>query len=82
LFTEDGQALIHISDTGIGILDEDQAHVFEGFYKADKSRNRTSAGSGLGLAIVKKIIDMHNGTIQMESKLNQGTIMKVNLKII
>ncbi|MFL0195839.1 sensor histidine kinase [Clostridium sp. WILCCON 0269] len=68
-----------LSDTGIGISKEDIIHVFERFYKADKSRNRTKEGSGLGLSIVKKIIDMHKGTIEVSSKLGKGTTFMVSL---
>jgi signal transduction histidine kinase len=68
-----------ISDTGEGISEEDQEHIFERFYKADKSRTRSKGGSGLGLSIVKKIVDMHKGTIQVESKLSTGTIFIVSL---
>jgi signal transduction histidine kinase len=75
------QAVIQISDTGIGISDEDQAHIFERFYKADKSRNRITVGSGLGLAIVKKIIDMHKGTISVESKIEVGTTQIIQLPL-
>jgi signal transduction histidine kinase len=62
-----------IADTGIGIAPEDQPHIFERFYKADKSRTRSNEGSGLGLAIVKKIVDLHGGTIDLESKSGAGT---------
>ncbi|MFD2616673.1 sensor histidine kinase [Terrilactibacillus laevilacticus] len=66
-------AKICISDTGIGISREDQLHLFERFFKADKSRNRAAGGNGLGLSIVKKIIDMHKGSIEVESELGKGT---------
>lgn len=68
-----------ISDTGIGISAEDQAHIFERFYKADKSRTRLKEGSGLGLSIVKKIVDMHKGTIEIKSKLGEGATFIVSL---
>lgn len=68
-----------ISDTGIGISKEDQTHIFERFFKGDKSRNSYIKGNGLGLSIVKKIIDMHHGTIDVESKLGTGTIFTVAL---
>ncbi|TVY07689.1 sensor histidine kinase [Paenibacillus cremeus] len=73
LTSSSGKAEIHIVDSGTGISDDEQMHIFERFYKADKSRNRTMGGSGLGLSIVKKIIDMHHGTITVTSQLGQGT---------
>ncbi|MBA4544325.1 MULTISPECIES: cell wall metabolism sensor histidine kinase WalK [Thermoactinomyces] len=72
-------AEVILADTGIGIAEEDQAHIFDRFYKADKSRNRSVGGSGLGLAIVKKIIDMHGGKIEVESRLGEGTKMIVTI---
>jgi two-component system, OmpR family, phosphate regulon sensor histidine kinase PhoR len=57
------------------------AFIFDRFYKADKSRNRSTFGSGLGLSIVKKIINMHQGTIQAESKLGEWTEMTLQLPI-
>jgi two-component system, OmpR family, phosphate regulon sensor histidine kinase PhoR len=69
-----------IRDTGIGISDEDQARIFERFYKADRSRTRSdSSGSGLGLAIVGKIVELHNGAIAVESVSGVGTSFKVSL---
>jgi two-component system, OmpR family, phosphate regulon sensor histidine kinase PhoR len=79
LQTRDDQAEFRISDTGIGIAEEDQARIFERFYKADKSRTRAKGGSGLGLSIVKKIIEMHKGTIEVESKVGAGTTFTVSL---
>lgn len=67
------QAEVRIRDTGIGISEEQRGHIFERFYKADSSRNRAFGGSGLGLAIVKKVIDLHQGEIQVESVLGDGT---------
>lgn len=66
-----------ISDTGIGITEKEQLHLFERFYKADKARIRNTSGSGLGLSIVKTIIDMHKGTIHVKSKPNEGTTFKI-----
>ncbi|MEJ9212837.1 HAMP domain-containing sensor histidine kinase [Bacillus smithii] len=68
-----------IKDTGIGMTKEVQMRIFERFYKADPSRNRSKGGSGLGLSIVKKIIEMHKGDIQVESSPKEGTEMKVIL---
>jgi signal transduction histidine kinase len=73
---------IHISDTGIGISEEEQAHIFERFYKADASRGRAGGGgSGLGLSIVKKIIEMHQGVIQVQSSPGEGTTFSVTLPL-
>ncbi|PFW58894.1 two-component sensor histidine kinase [Bacillus cereus] len=64
---------IRIHDSGIGISEEQKQHIFERFYKADSSRNRTYGGSGLGLAIVKKVLDLHQGEIKVESEEGNGT---------
>ncbi|MBK3496687.1 HAMP domain-containing histidine kinase [Viridibacillus sp. YIM B01967] len=64
---------ISIIDTGIGMTEGDQQHIFERFFKADQSRAMSNGGSGLGLSIVKKIIDMHNGSISVQSKLGEQT---------
>lgn len=71
-----------VQDTGIGLTEEQQMHIFERFYKADQSRTATNGGSGLGLAIVKKIIDMHNGTITVESKLAEWTRFLITIPIV
>lgn len=68
---------ISIADTGIGMTAEQQARVFDRFYKADKARS--SHSSGLGLAIAKKIIEIHDGTITLKSEENIGTTMIVTL---
>lgn len=79
LFCKKNETIFQISDTGIGIREEDQIHLFERFYKADKSRNRTNGGNGLGLSIVKKIIDVHHGTIEIISEPGKGTQFTVSL---
>ncbi|QRG66178.1 sensor histidine kinase [Brevibacillus choshinensis] len=79
LQTMEREVIVRVIDTGIGISREDQERVFERFFKADKSRNRTGGGSGLGLSIVKKIIDMHHGTISVQSELGAGTTFTVVL---
>ncbi len=70
-----------ITDTGVGIPEEAQAHVFERFYKADQSRERSNAGSGLGLAIAKKIVELHQGTIGIASQPGAGTTLIVSLPV-
>ena len=79
LHQQGGKIVFKITDTGCGISEQDQAHVFERFYKADKSRERSNEGSGLGLSIVKKIVEMHKGTVDLESKLGTGTAIIISL---
>src|SRR3989338_10048109 len=78
-----GQSLIvKVTDQGIGIDGQDLPHIFERFYRSDKSRtNQYVSGYGLGLSIAKKIIDGHNGTIQVNSKKNQGTTFTIHLPL-
>lgn len=78
---KDDQAIIRISDTGIGISNKDQVYIFERFYKADKARERSAGGNGLGLSIVKKIIEMHKGTVVVQSELANGTTFTITLPI-
>lgn len=75
----DGVIEFCIADTGIGIPEEDQARIFERFYKVDRSRERSREGSGLGLSIARKIIELHRGTIRLESKVGSGTTFIVTL---
>ncbi|NBC69274.1 two-component sensor histidine kinase [Paenibacillus sacheonensis] len=72
-------AVVVVSDNGIGIAEEDLPHIFERFFKADKSRSRRENGSGLGLSIVKVIVDMHGGQLTARSKLGAGTTITVAL---
>ncbi|MCX7745861.1 MAG: ATP-binding protein [Clostridia bacterium] len=68
---------IGVKDSGAGISDEDLPHIFERFYRADKSRNRLTGGAGIGLTITKSIVDAHEGKIEVKSKLNEGSEFRV-----
>lgn len=74
---KDGQAILSVKDTGIGIPQESQARVFERFYRVDKSRSKQTGGTGLGLAIVKHIVVQHHARLELYSELGAGTEIKV-----
>jgi len=76
-----GKAVIEVSDRGCGIADSQQYQVFEPFYRVDVSRARTTGGSGLGLSIVKKLVENMGGTIQLQSKPDEGSTFSVILPI-
>lgn len=73
------KVVVSVKDNGIGISDENQTHIFERFFRVDKSRSRERGGSGLGLAIVKHIIDSHQQSIKVQSKKNIGTVFIFSL---
>ena len=72
-------AYILIEDNGIGISQEDLPNIFNRFYRSDKSRSKESGGTGLGLSIAKYIIDVHDGKIKIHSKINEGTLVSIEL---
>lgn len=79
IFAEKSVLKIQVSDNGCGIEEEHISHIFEPFYRVDKSRSREMGGSGLGLPFVKKIVELHNGNIEVSSKINEGTEFRINL---
>ncbi|HKQ37796.1 MAG TPA: ATP-binding protein [Verrucomicrobiae bacterium] len=76
---QNGEAILSVIDTGVGIAAEAIDHVFERFYRADKSRSAASGGTGLGLAIAKAIVEEHGGTIQVTSRAGEGACFSVHL---
>ncbi len=70
---------IIVQDLGVGIAEKELPRLFERFYRIDKSRSRHEGGTGLGLAIVKHIIQAHRGTVEVSSRINQGTIFTLHL---
>ena len=68
-----------VCDSGIGISDEHLPHICERFYRVDKSRSKSTGGTGLGLAIVKHIVMLYNGQLDIKSKLEEGTCVKITL---
>ena len=72
---------VSISDTGEGIPAEDLPHIFERFYRVDKSRARATGGSGLGLTIARRLVEAHGGTITVDSKLGEGSRFSFTLPI-
>lgn len=68
---------IEVRDTGSGIAPEDLPHIFDRFWRAEKSRNRRTGGSGLGLSIARKLTEAHGGTITVRSTLAEGTTFTV-----
>ena len=77
LHRQEDNAILRVSDTGMGIPPEAIGHVFERFYRVDKARSRQSGGSGLGLAIVRSIVERNNGQIHLQSTLGKGTVFTV-----
>ncbi|WP_218131560.1 MULTISPECIES: cell wall metabolism sensor histidine kinase WalK [unclassified Paenibacillus] len=73
------EIVLTVADQGIGIPEEDIPHLFERFYRVDKTRQRRSGGSGLGLSIAKQIVDRHNGTISIQSGSGAGTQVEITL---
>lgn len=76
----EGYVSVQIRDEGMGIEKEEIPHLFDRFYRVDKSRTKSDIqGYGLGLSIAKQIIEKHNGSIKVESKINKGTIFTVQI---
>lgn len=75
-------AFITVSDTGIGMAEEELSKIFQRFYRIDKTRNRETGGTGLGLSITHSTVLMHNGSIKVTSRENEGTTFVVRIPLI
>ena len=73
--------VLTIRDNGIGIPKEDLDHLFERFYRVEKSRTQDAGGTGLGLAIAKELVEAHGGTISIDSVLSEGTTVRIELPV-
>ncbi len=73
---------VEIKDTGIGIPEEAKEHIFERFYRVDKSHSREIGGTGLGLSIARNIIIMHRGTVSVESTPDEGSVFTVRVPLV
>jgi signal transduction histidine kinase len=71
--------VIRVKDTGIGIAPDEQTKIFNRFYRVDKARSRDVGGTGLGLAIAKTIAEAHGGTLDVESRVGQGSQFTLTL---
>ena len=74
-------AILSVTDNGPGIPKEDQAHIFDRFYRVDKARSRETGGTGLGLSIVHQMVLMHGGTVSVESEEGKGSTFTVELPV-
>ena len=81
LLRQDENAILQVSDTGMGIPEDALSHIFERFYRVDKARSRATGGSGLGLAIVRAIVQRNRGEITVNTVVDQGTTFTVTFPI-
>lgn len=82
VWREDKEVWIAVIDTGIGIASKDLPHIFERFWRVDKSRSSHFGGTGIGLAIVKRLIELQEGRIEVESELGKGSIFRFCLPVV
>ncbi len=80
--TTDSEAILEVSDTGIGIDPDDLPQIFKRFWRADKSRSRSTGGAGIGLAIVRELVAAHDGHIDVESHPGEGSTFRVSFGLV
>ena len=80
-YKQDGKVVLEVIDTGIGISNDAIDHIFERFYREEKSRNREKGGMGLGLSIAYNIVNLHKGTIKFDKNRENGARVVVKLPI-
>jgi signal transduction histidine kinase len=73
---------LRVSDTGIGIAEDERPRVFDAFYQVDSSSTREQGGTGLGLSIVKRLVDAHDGDIDIAANGSHGTVFVVTLPVL
>jgi two-component system phosphate regulon sensor histidine kinase PhoR len=78
---QNGQVVVEVRDSGIGIPREHLHRIFERFYRVDRSRSRDMGGTGLGLSIVKHVVKAHGGQVEADSVEGQGSTFRVELPI-
>jgi signal transduction histidine kinase len=79
LAAENGEVVLDVRDTGLGIPQRDLPRIFERFYRVDRARSRETGGTGLGLSIVRHVVENHGGRITVESELGRGSRFEVRL---
>jgi len=79
--SDNGHVVVEVTDTGIGIPEDDLPRIFERFYRVDRSRSREMGGTGLGLSIVKHVAQTHGGAIDVASTPGKGTVFKLRLPV-
>ena len=82
LHGDGGLARLEVSDSGIGIAEDDQRHLFERFFRAANTRDGAIPGTGLGLYIARAIVEAHRGAISVESRPGKGTCFRVELPLV
>ena len=81
LMRQEENAILQVSDTGMGIPEDALSHIFERFYRVDKARSRATGGSGLGLAIVRAIVLRNRGEITVDTEVGKGTVFTVSFPV-